>query len=57
MKNFVAWLLCLVMLLSCAVRLSDDYYLKKMRRLPSRKKLNAQQLPFSMTDSRSTAAP
>ena len=40
-----------MLLFSSAVRLSDDYYLKKMRRLPSRKKLNAQSLPFEMTDS------
>lgn len=40
-----------MLLFKSAVRLSDDYYLKKMRRLPSRKKLNAQSLPFSMTDS------
>ena len=40
-----------MLLFKSAGRLSDDYYLKKMRRLPSRKKLNAQQLPFSMTDS------
>ena len=40
-----------MLLFKSAVRLSDDYYLKKMRRLPSRKKLNAQQLPVSMTDS------
>ena len=39
------------LLFKSAVRLSDDYYLKKTRRLPSRKKLNAQQLPFPMTDS------
>ena len=39
-----------MLLFKSAVRLSDDYYLKKMRRLPSRKKLNAQQLPFPMTD-------
>jgi len=40
-----------MLLFKSAVRLSDDYYLKKMRRLPSRKKLDAQPLPFPMTDS------
>lgn len=40
-----------MLLFQSAVRLSDDYYLKKMRRLPSRKKLNMQNLPFEMTDS------
>lgn len=40
-----------MLLFSSAVRLCDDYYLKKMRRLPSRKKLNRQELPFEMTDS------
>ena len=40
-----------MLLFKSAIRLSDDYYLKKMRRLPSRKKLSAQQLPFPMTDS------
>ena len=39
-----------MLLFKSAVRLSDDYYLKKMRRLPSRKKLNTQNLPFEMTD-------
>lgn len=40
-----------MLLFKSTIRLCDDYYLKKMRRLPSRKKLSAQQLPFSMTDS------
>lgn len=40
-----------MLLFSSAVRLCDDYYLKKMRRMPSRKKLLAQNLPFEMTDS------
>ena len=40
-----------ILLFKNAIRLCDDYYLKKMRRLPSRKKLNAQTLPFVMTDS------
>jgi len=40
-----------LLLFSSAVRLSDDYYLKKMRRLPSRRTLNVQTLPFEMTDS------
>ena len=39
-----------MLLFKSAVRLSDDYYLKKMRRLLPRKKLNAQDLPFEMTD-------
>jgi len=40
-----------MLLFKNAVRLCDDYYLKKMHRLPSRKKLNMQALPFEMTDS------
>jgi len=40
-----------MLLFSSAVRLCDDYYLKKMRRMPSRKRLAAQALPFEMTDS------
>jgi len=40
-----------MLLFKSAVRLCDDYYLKKMRRLPSKKKLLAQNLPFEMTDS------
>ncbi len=40
-----------MLLFKSAVRLCDDYYLKKMRRLPSKKKLAAQNLPFEMTDS------
>ena len=39
-----------MLLFKSAVRLSDDFYLKKMHRLPSRKKLQAQALPFPMTD-------
>lgn len=39
-----------MLLYKSAVRLCDDYYLKKMHRLPSRKKLNAQALPFPVTD-------
>jgi len=38
------------LLFSSAVRLCDDYYLKKMRRMPSRGKLQAQNLPFPVTD-------
>lgn len=38
------------LLFKSALRLSDDYYLKKMRRLPSKKKLRAATLPFEMTD-------
>ena len=38
------------LLYNSAVRLCDDYYLKKMRRMPSRKKLEAQDLPFPVTD-------
>ena len=33
-----------------AVRLCDDYYLKKMHRMPSRRKLESQSLPFPVTD-------
>ena len=40
-----------MLLFKSAVRLCDDYYLKKMRRLPSKKKLAAQNLPFEVTDS------
>ena len=40
-----------MLLFKSATRLSDDYYLKKMRRMPSRKKLAAQSLPFEITDS------
>lgn len=40
-----------MLLFQSAVRLSDDYYLKKMHHLPSRKKLAAQNLPFEITDS------
>ena len=39
-----------MLLFASAVRLSDDYYLKKMRRLPARKKLAAR-MPSSLTDS------
>jgi len=38
------------LLYNSAVRLCDDFYLKKMRRAPSRKKLAAQNLPFPATD-------
>ena len=40
-----------MLLFHSAMRLCDDYYLKKMRLLPSKKKLCAQSLPFKMTDS------
>ena len=40
-----------MLLFKSAVRLSDDYYLKKMHRLPSLKKLNMQNLPFEISDS------
>ena len=39
------------LLYNSAVRLSDDFYLKKMHRLPSFKKLQAQALPFPVTES------
>lgn len=39
------------LLFKSAVRLSDDFYLKKMRALPSIKKLQSQNLPFPVTDS------
>ena len=39
------------LLYNSAVRLCDDYYLKKMRRMPGRKTLEAQDLPFPVTDS------
>ena len=38
------------LLYNSAVRLCDDYYLKKMRSMPGRKRLQAQQLPFPITD-------
>lgn len=38
------------LLYKSAVRLCDDYYLKKMHRLPSRKRLMTQELPFPVTD-------
>ena len=38
------------LLYNSAVRLCDDYYLKKMHRMPGRKKLEAQDLPFAVTD-------
>ena len=38
------------LLYNSAVRLCDDYYLKKMRRMPGRRKLQAQNLPFPVTD-------
>ena len=39
------------LLFKSAVRLSDDFYLKKMRALPSIKKLQTQDLPFPVTES------
>lgn len=39
-----------ILLFKSAVRLCDDFYLKKMRRAPSRKALAAQALPFPVTD-------
>ena len=39
-----------MLLFKSAVRLSDDFYLKKMRQMPSRKKLASQDLPFPITD-------
>ena len=39
-----------MLLFKSAVRLGDDYYLKKMRRAPSRKSLAAQNLDFPVTD-------
>lgn len=39
------------LLYNSAIRLCDDYYLKKMHPMPSRKKLEAQDLPFPITDS------
>ena len=39
-----------MLLFKSAVRLCDDYYLKKMRLAPSRKKLAAASLPFAVTD-------
>ena len=38
------------LLYNSAVRLCDDFYLKKMRLAPGRRKLTAQDLPFSITD-------
>lgn len=38
------------LLYNSAVRLCDDYYLKKMHRMPSRRKLESQPLPFPVTD-------
>ena len=38
------------LLYNSAVRLCDDYYLKKMHRMPGRKTLEAQDLPFPVTD-------
>lgn len=40
-----------MLLFQSAVRLCDDYYLKKLRRAPSRRKLAQQDLPFEATDS------
>lgn len=39
-----------MLLFKSAVRLCDDYYLKKMRLHPGRKKLMQQDLPFPVTD-------
>ena len=39
-----------LLLFKSAVRLCDDYYLKKMRLAPSKKRLAAQDLPFAVTD-------
>ena len=39
-----------MLLFRSAVRLCDDYYLKKMRLAPSKKRLAMQDLPFSLTD-------
>lgn len=39
-----------MLLFSSAVRLCDDYYLKKMRRRPSRAALESASLPFPVTD-------
>lgn len=39
-----------ILLFNSAVRLSDDFYLKKMRRNPSRRKMEAQNLSFPITD-------
>ncbi|MGN0774238.1 MAG: RNA polymerase sigma factor [Candidatus Ventricola sp.] len=39
-----------ILLFGSAVRLCDDYYLKKMHRRPSRKKLEQMALPFPVTD-------
>lgn len=38
------------LLYNSAVRLCDDFYLKKMHRMPSRKSLATQDLPFPITD-------
>ena len=39
-----------ILLFRSAVRLCDDYYLKKMHRRPGRKKLMQMSLPFPVTD-------
>ena len=39
-----------ILLFKSAVRLCDDYYLKKLRRRPNRKRLERQALPFPVTD-------
>lgn len=39
-----------MLLFKSAVRLCDDFYLKKMHRMPSRAKLDAMNLPFPVTD-------
>ena len=40
-----------LLLFGSAVRLSDDFYLKKMHFLPSMKKMQTMDLPFPVTDS------
>lgn len=39
-----------ILLFRSAVRLCDDYYLKRMHRRPSRRRLERQTLPFPVTD-------
>lgn len=39
-----------MLLFKSAVRLCDDYYLKRMHRRPSRRRLERQALPFPVTD-------
>lgn len=38
------------LLFSCAIRLCDDYYLRRMRKRPSRAAMEACGLPFQITD-------